>query len=700
MPELIRLAYLLVFGGAAVACLAGAWRTRWVGDVDVRWGLLSLLLISGLWAGAYVGFVLATAPWLQLLFYECGLIVGFASIWAWLWFCSAYTGRSMHRSRAVQLIAGTTFVVITFTKLTNFAHGLYFTAYSSTVPFEHLGIRPQILYWITTSFSYVVAAVGFFMLAEFLTTVRGRTRPLYTLFVLTALPALLTGIGYVSPLFLDVPHDSVGVAFFSVGMLFIYSGPFEGLSEAGRRESPAFVIDEEGRIRSYNQPALALVEEPSSSPQAAPTATDPNVTDRPLTDVLPRAEAALTRNRPVNLGSVEPRYFRAVRSRFGAGLGPGGELVVFTDVTAEEERRRRHEARLQGVSDSIPGVVFEFVVQPGGPHECRFVSERAEQVLGLSTDPDSFLDRFARRIPDTHRPDFWASLDEAAASAANWSVEMPFDGPGGTRIWLLGTGHPEQQGDTVLFTGVLLDITERKAAEQALRTAKEQAEEMSRLKTALLSNLNHEFRTPLTSIISFSEIVKEQPGLAERFAERIHNGGQRLLHTLNTVMDFAELEGEDLRLSPGRFDLRSVVSSAVGALQLQADRKDLSLQVDTPSEAVRVRLDHHYTERICVHLLHNAVKFSEEAPVTIGVRERGNAAEVWVRDSGIGIAPNALSHVHKEFFQASRGLNRRHEGNGLGLTIVSRLVQRMGGTINIDSTPDEGTCVTVRFPAA
>jgi len=73
---------------------------------------------------------------------------------------------------------------------------------------------------------------------------------------------------------------------------------------------------------------------------------------------------------------------------------------------------------------------------------------------------------------------------------------------------------------------------------------------------------------------------------------------------------------------------------------------------------------------------------------------------VWVRDSGIGIAPNALSHVEEEFFQASRGLNRSHEGNGLGLTIVSRLVQRMGGTISIDSTPDEGTCVTVRFPSA
>lgn len=694
MPELIRLTYLLLFGGAAVACLAGAWRTRWVRDVDVRGGLLSLLLTSGLWAGAYVGFLLTTAPWLQLLFYEAGLIVGFASVWAWLWFCSAYTGRSMHRSRALQLLAGATFVVITLTKLTNFAHGLYFTAYPSTVPFEHLGIQPQVLYWITTSFSYVVAAVGFFMLAEFLTTVRGRTGPLYALFVLTALPALLTGVAYVSPLFLDVPHDSVGVAVFSVGMLFIYSGPFEGLSEAGRRESPAFVIDEEERIRSYNQPALSLVAEPS------PQTPGLDVTDRPLTDVLPEAEAALTRNQPINLGTGEPQYFRAVRSRFGAGLGQGGELVVFTDVTAEEERRRRHEARLQGVSDSIPGVVFEFVVRPGGSHQCRFVSERAEQVLGLCADPASFLDRFADRIPDTHRPDFWNSLDDAAAAATNWSVEVPFDGPDDQRIWLLGTGHPETRGDTVLLTGVLLDITERKEAEQALRSAKEQAEEMSRLKTALLSTLDHEFRTPLTSIISFSEIVEAQPGLAERFAERIHSGGQRLLHTLNTVMDFAELEGKDLQLSPGRFDLRSVASAAASAVQLQADRKGLSLQVDTPSEAVHVRLDHHYTERICVHLLHNAVKFSEDAPVTIGVRKHGTAAEMWVRDSGIGIPPNALSHVHEEFFQASRGLNRSHEGNGLGLTIVSRLVQRMGGTVNIDSTPDEGTCVTVRFPVA
>jgi signal transduction histidine kinase len=122
--------------------------------------------------------------------------------------------------------------------------------------------------------------------------------------------------------------------------------------------------------------------------------------------------------------------------------------------------------------------------------------------------------------------------------------------------------------------------------------------------------------------------------------------------------------------------------------------------VDTPPEAVRVRLDHHYTERVCVHLLHNAVKFSEDTPVTIGVRQNGTAAEVWVRDSGIGIASQVLPQVHEEFFQASRGLNRSHEGNGLGLTIVSRLVEHMDGTVNINSTPGEGTCVTVRFPAA
>ncbi len=236
--------------------------------------------------------------------------------------------------------------------------------------------------------------------------------------------------------------------------------------------------------------------------------------------------------------------------------------------------------------------------------------------------------------------------------------------------------------------------------EETLRTAKEEAEEANRLKSALLSNINHEFRTPLTSIISFSKLIEESPEMAETFGDRILSSGERLLHTLNTVMDFAKLEGDQASLSSTAFDLRAAVHEVASDHRTAAERKRLSLSVDRPADPINVVLDQHYVKRICTHLLSNAVKFTDEGggAITIGVRADDDTVTLWVEDSGIGIDPSFQPHVYDEFAQSSSGNDRTHEGNGLGLTITKRLVERMEGTIDLDSTPGEGTCVTVRLP--
>lgn len=236
--------------------------------------------------------------------------------------------------------------------------------------------------------------------------------------------------------------------------------------------------------------------------------------------------------------------------------------------------------------------------------------------------------------------------------------------------------------------------------EDTLRAAKEEAEEANRMKSVLLSNINHEFRTPLTSIISFSKLIQESPEVAETFGDRILDSGERLLHTLNTVMDFAELEGGQASLTPKEFDLRSVVHSVADDFRESIKRKDLSLSIDRPADPIRVVLDRHYVKRICTHLMSNAVKFTEEGDgeITVGVRSDDSTVHLWVDDPGIGIAPSFLPNVYDEFTQSSSGNDRTHEGNGLGLTITKRLVDGMDGSIDIDSTPGEGTCVTVRLP--
>ncbi|PSQ58467.1 MAG: hypothetical protein BRD27_06280 [Bacteroidetes bacterium QH_10_64_19] len=147
------LTYLLVFGGAALACLVGAWRARYISNRGVRRGLVGLLLTSAAWATAHVGMLLSGPPWLKTVFYKAGLVVGFGTVWAWLWFCSAFSGRTLHRRRGPQAVAGTLFTLVTLTKLTNAWHGMYFSTGTVAEPFFHLTIDHGVLYWGTAAYS-------------------------------------------------------------------------------------------------------------------------------------------------------------------------------------------------------------------------------------------------------------------------------------------------------------------------------------------------------------------------------------------------------------------------------------------------------------------------------------------------------------------------------------------------------------------
>ncbi|PSQ88302.1 MAG: hypothetical protein BRD43_04735, partial [Bacteroidetes bacterium QS_4_64_154] len=149
------------------------------------------------------------------------------------------------------------------------------------------------------------------------------------------------------------------------------------------------------------------------------------------------------------------------------------------DVTERremEERLRERETRLRGLANSIPGVVYQFTAHPDGTHGTRFVSDHAESLLGISSDPEHFYEQFIERVPPSHRDALRASAREAVEREKRWRFEMPFEKPSGERIWLLGISTPQRQGETLVFNGVLLDITNRKAAERAVEEERDRFE--------------------------------------------------------------------------------------------------------------------------------------------------------------------------------------------------------------------------------
>jgi signal transduction histidine kinase len=326
--------YLFVFGAAAVACFGSIARAREISNDDTRNGLVALLATSGVWAALHVGYLAAPTPSLQYGFYIAGLVVGLSTVGPWLYFCSAYTGRTLHRNPTYQQAAVGLYLSIVAVKLTNPFHGLYFTARPVETPFPHLLIEHGALHWAAMGLAYALAVVGIFMLFELFAQVDYDTTPFVILVGLTALPVVLDIVGFVSPLFLDVSYSSIGVAIFAIGVLFIYIEQFETIQLAGQYDDPVIVVDDEGEIRDYNQAALALFPDLEEA------------IDEELSSIVPRVAVCLTTEEPLECTlSDETRYYSVSSNQFSTGKAQLGQLVLLKDVTEQERYRLELEGQ-------------------------------------------------------------------------------------------------------------------------------------------------------------------------------------------------------------------------------------------------------------------------------------------------------------------------------------------------------------------
>jgi signal transduction histidine kinase len=320
--------YLFVFGTAAIACFASLGRAMEITNGGTRRGLVALLVTSGLWAATHVGYIAAPTVPLKYGFYMAGLIVGLSTVGPWLYFCSAYTGRTLHRHTTYRRLAVGLYLFIVSIKLTNPIHELYFTTEVVFRPFPHLLIDHGVLHWVAMGVAYSLAMIGIFMLFELFAQVDYDTTPFMVLVGLTGLPVVFDIIGYVSPLFIDITYSALGVAVFAVGVLFIYTDQFQTIQLAGQYDDPVIVLDDEQRIRDYNQAARTLF----------PALED--TIDEELSSVVPRIAVALTTDTTLECRSNgEKRYFSVSSNHFSTGKAQLGQLVLLKDITEQERYR-------------------------------------------------------------------------------------------------------------------------------------------------------------------------------------------------------------------------------------------------------------------------------------------------------------------------------------------------------------------------
>jgi PAS domain S-box-containing protein len=250
------------------------------------------------------------------------------------------------------------------------------------------------------------------------------------------------------------------------------------------------------------------------------------------------------------------------------------------------------------------------------------------------------------------------------------------------------------------------DITERKRAADAQKSALQQAVAAGRAKSEFIANMGHELRTPLNAIIGFSEMLKSQVlgpiGKSDylAYASGIHASGMRLLDSVNSILDFACIEGSRYELEEAPMALSEAIESAIGAVAEAAKQKGIA--IENRCAAISLRADGRAMRQILANLLSNAVKFSgDEGRVVISTHiDSSGDCLLAVADNGIGMPRDQLEKVVEPFQQADSRLARKYEGVGLGLSVAAGLMQLHGGTLQIESASNVGTTVTLRIPAA
>ena len=335
------------------------------------------------------------------------------------------------------------------------------------------------------------------------------------------------------------------------------------------------------------------------------------------------------------------------------------------------------------------------------PAACTMLGYTREQMFGQALH--ALIHR--RRADGTAHPEDACPIQRSIAGGEVVQVENDvFWRADGTSLPVQYAAHPMyRQGQIVGAVVSFFDVTAQREAEAARSQALAEAQRLARVRSEFLANMSHEIRTPLNAVLGMAQIGqrKSHGSAAQDQFRRIVDSGELLLAIVNDILDFSRIEAGKLELEQVTCDLGDVIDRAVDLIATRAKTKGLELLVEeAPDLPAACKGDPVRLTQVLVNLLSNAEKFTRKGGIILSVEREGERVVFRLTDTGIGMSPDQIKRLFTPFEQVDGATTRRFGGTGLGLAISKRLIDLMGGNIEVMSSLGEGTSFLVRLPLA